>query len=88
MGDFFTQWVQPIGFIITTGLTLFGTVAKPLQKYSKQLAANQTEQALTNEALKDVNEHLKTLIVENKSEHAEFRSMLVDHERRIYKLED
>ena len=79
--------VQTIATVITVGITLFSTVAKPLQKFSQHLAASNVEQMHTNEALKDVNENLKALISENKTEHMEFREKLVDHEKRIYKME-
>lgn len=79
--------VQTTATVLTVGITLFNTVAKPLQKFTQRLAESNMEQAHTNAALKDVSENLKSLIDENKTEHAEFREKLVDHEKRIYKME-
>lgn len=80
--------VQTVCTVLTVGVTLFATISKPLRKYSEQLAKSNLEQAHTNATLKDVNAHLKDLIAENKSEHTAFREMLIDHEKRIYKMED
>lgn len=80
--------VQTVCTIATVGVTLFTTVSKPLRKFSEQLAKSNLEQAHTNATLKDVNTHLKDLIAENKTEHTAFREMLVDHEKRIFKMED
>lgn len=79
--------IQVFATIITVGVTLFNTVAKPIRSFSKQLAASNAQQVQTNAALKDVTDNLRELIVENRSEHAEFREKLVDHEKRIYKME-
>ena len=79
--------IQVVATIITVGITLFNTVAKPIRSFSKQLAASNAQQVQTNAALKDVTDNLRELIVENRSEHAEFREKLVDHEKRIYKME-
>ena len=74
--------------VATAGVTLFTTVTRPLSKYSEQIAKSNVEQARTNATLRDVNEQLTALIAENKSEHGTFREMLMDHEKRIFKMED
>lgn len=79
--------VQLVATVITVGITLFTTVARPISNFSKQLALSNAQQVQTNVALKDVTDNLRELIVENRAEHAEFRDKLVDHEKRIYKME-
>ena len=86
--EFLLNILTAVCTVVTAGITLFTTVTRPLRKYSEQIAESNVEQARTNATLRDVNEHLTALIAENKSEHGIFREMLMDHEKRIYKMED
>ena len=85
--DVLLNILQIVTTIITVGVTLFNTVAKPIKNFSAKLAESNMQQIETNAALKDVTSNLRELISENRAEHAEFREMLVDHEKRIYKME-